>query len=371
MDSAKEIKGALKKLILFIAVEVLLIMAVTWFFDPFYQYHEPFASLQVVLNDHDNQMPGSIRTLSYDSVLVGTSVAENFDSSVLDTYYDCKTLKIIRGSGSVADQLYYLKMAHEARDIRNVFWCLDLFSLEKSTEVTLYDESVPRYLHTESVLDDVTYLLNKDVIFMKIPLMVASSFQGFNTGGNGYNWSKGKVFGFFYSTWGINFTLLGNALADANAPQEVGNGIFGDYAVCEGPQAYYWGGTWICAATGTDNTAVIADIMKKLTCDTATMKQITLDTQDYTNNKAAMDEIANDASYGSAFLGGQNHIALFAAAAGNIDCSNISAYDQLCNENFQQCMNDYFMGTVDKATALNNFYTKMKDTYPELNVPQA
>lgn len=195
MDSAKEIKGALKKLILFIAVEVLLIMAVTWFFDPFYQYHEPFASLQVVLNDHDNQMPGSIRTLSYDSVLVGTSVAENFDSSVLDTYYDCKTLKIIRGSGSVADQLYYLKMAHEARDIRNVFWCLDLFSLEKSTEVTLYDESVPRYLHTESVLDDVTYLLNKDVIFMKIPLMVASSFQGFNTGGNGYNWSKGKVFG--------------------------------------------------------------------------------------------------------------------------------------------------------------------------------
>ena len=25
----------------------------------------------------------------------------------------------------------------------------------------------------------------------------------------------GKVFGFFYSTWGINFTLLGNSLADA------------------------------------------------------------------------------------------------------------------------------------------------------------
>ena len=181
----------------------------------------------------------------------------------------------------------------------------------------------------------------------------------------------GKTFGFFYSTWGINFTLLGNSLADAEAPAEVGNGIFGDYAVCEGPQAYYWGGTWICAATGTDNATLIADIMKRMTCDTATMKQLTIDTQDYTNNKVAMDELANDPSFGSAFLGGQNHIALFASAAPNIDCSNMSAYDQLCNENFQECMKDYFNGECDEATALNNFYAKMKDTYPELTVPQA
>ena len=181
----------------------------------------------------------------------------------------------------------------------------------------------------------------------------------------------GKTFGFFYSTWGINFTLLGNSLADAEAPAEVGNGIFGDYAVCEGPEAYYWGGTWICAATGTDNAPLIADIMKRMTCDTATMKQITIDTQDYTNNSAAMNELANDPDFGSAFLGGQNHIALFAAAAPNIDCSNMSAYDQLCNENMQECMKDYFNGEADLNTALNNFYAKMKDTYPELTVPQA
>ena len=54
---------------------------------------------------------------------------------------------------------------------------------------------------------------------------------------------EGKVFGFFYSTWGINFTLLGNSLADPDGAQEVGNGIFGDYAVCYGPEPYYWGGT--------------------------------------------------------------------------------------------------------------------------------
>ena len=196
---------------------------------------------------------------------------------------------------------------------------------------------------------------------------------------NGYNnqttlwapeWSAdqgpaGKVFGFFYSTWGINFTLLGNSLADAAAEAAVGNGIYGDYAVCEGPQAYYWGGTWICAAQGTDNIPFIKDVMYRLTCDAQTMKQITLDTQDYTNNAAAMEEIAAS-DYASDFLGGQNHIALFAEAAKKIDMSNISDYDQGLNESIQQTMHEYFEGKVDFDTALENFYTSAMEKYPEL-----
>ena len=125
----------------------------------------------------------------------------------------------------------------------------------------------------------------------------------------------GKVFGFFYSTWGINFTLLGNSLetpTSEGGKEEVGNGIYGDYAVCQGPQPYYWGGTWICAATGTDNAATVCNVMKQLTCNADIMKQITIDTQDYTNSQSAMNAIAEDPDFGSDFLGGQNHIALFA-----------------------------------------------------------
>ena len=179
---------------------------------------------------------------------------------------------------------------------------------------------------------------------------------------------SGKVFGFFYSTWGINFTLLGNSLETPVAEggkEEVGNGIYGDYAVCEGPQPYYWGGTWICAAAGTDNTDIIRDVMQKLTCDEAIMKQITLDTQDYTNNEKAMEEIANS-DYASDFLGGQNHIALFAEAAKKIDMSNAGPYDQGLNESFQTAFKDYFTGTVDEDTAKANFETAIKEKYPEL-----
>ncbi len=183
-------------------------------------------------------------------------------------------------------------------------------------------------------------------------------------------WSKdqgpeGKVFGFFYSTWGINFTLLGNALADSDAEKTFGNGNFGDYAVCEGPKAYYWGGTWICGAKGSDNISFIKDLMLRLTCDTETMKQITLDTQDFTNNQKAMEEIAKS-DYKSDFLGGQNHVALFAEAATKIDMSNASDYDKDMNEDIQTSMHKYFDGELTYEEALDDFYAQVAEKYPNL-----
>lgn len=186
-------KKEIRTLALFIAAEFLALAVLVWFFDPFYQYHAPFLG-QAVLNDRDNQMPGTVRNFEYDSVLMGSSVAENFDTDFIDRTYGCSTLKIIRASGSVADLLYYLEMAQEEHDIKNVFWCLDIFAVSASPEITLDGGDIPRYLHTESVLDDIPYVYNKQVIMEKIPTMLAFSYLGRNTGGKAYNWSEGKDF---------------------------------------------------------------------------------------------------------------------------------------------------------------------------------
>jgi len=194
---------------------------------------------------------------------------------------------------------------------------------------------------------------------------------------------EGKVFGFFYSTWGINFTLLGNALAtplpegvSATSDPEsfkaatTGNGIFGDYGVCYGPQNYYWGGSWLCAAADSDNLALVQDVMRTMTCDKETLTTITKDTQDFTNNIEAMEALAADDTFASAFLGDQNHIKLFVGSAKGIDMSNISPYDQGMNEEIQTAFRDYFNGVVDYDTALNNFYTAVIEKYPELKRPE-
>ncbi|MDR0885550.1 MAG: ABC transporter substrate-binding protein [Clostridiales Family XIII bacterium] len=179
----------------------------------------------------------------------------------------------------------------------------------------------------------------------------------------------GKVFGFFYSTWGVQFTLLGNALetpVEEGGKLEVGNGLFGDYAICYGPADYYWGGTWLAAAKGTDNAEEVADIFREMTTDGETMKTITQTFDKFTNNKKAMEEYA-DSGITSAFLGGQNHIKMFLDVAPNVSMENVSPYDQGMNEALQQAFKDYYDGKVSKDEAYDNFFDAVIEKYPNLS----
>lgn len=185
-------------------------------------------------------------------------------------------------------------------------------------------------------------------------------------------WAKdqgptGDVFGFFYSTWGINFTLLGNSLADADGEKKLGNGLFGKYRVCYGPASYYWGGTWLSAAKNCNNLEDVKDIMKVMTCDATIAEKITNETQDYTNNKTAMKKLANT-DFKSDFLGGQNHIKLFEKTADKIKLAPMSAYDQGCNEKIQNAMKDYFKtdNPITFEEAITNFKTALRTLYPEI-----
>lgn len=173
---------------------LLVVAMITWVFDPFYQYHKPFWGREEALYDRDNQVVGTIRNNDYDTVLLGSSVAENFDSSYIDDMYGGQTLKIIRASGSTADLLYYLNQAHDRQQLQTVLWCMDLFALTASPQVTLTGGDTPLYLHTPSILDDGTYLFNKDILCEKIPQMLAFEYTHTNTGGNAYNWADGKEF---------------------------------------------------------------------------------------------------------------------------------------------------------------------------------
>ena len=177
------------------------------------------------------------------------------------------------------------------------------------------------------------------------------------------DWSKGfypegKVFGYFGPAWLVNFSMA--------ADQEGSIGNQGGWAATEGPQGFFWGGTWICAATGTDNAATIKDIMLKLTCDEEIMKNIVVEDDDFVNNKPAMDAMAQDSSYSSKVLGGQNPLAMYCAGVEKLDLSNLSAYDQGCNEEFQRAMKNYFEGNATLDEAKDLFYKAVVEKYPEL-----
>lgn len=169
---------------------------------------------------------------------------------------------------------------------------------------------------------------------------------------------EGKVFCYFGPAWLVNFSM--------SADTEGSIGYQGKWGATEGPQGFFWGGTWICAATGTDNPATVKDIMLKLTCDEDIMKEIVVADDDFVNNQPAMEAMAQDASYSSKILGGMNPLAMYANGAKSIDLSNLSAYDQGCNEEFQKAMRNYFEGNATKEEAIDMFKTAIVEKYPEL-----
>lgn len=182
------------------------------------------------------------------------------------------------------------------------------------------------------------------------------------------DWSKGfypegKVFCYFGPAWFYDFSMAGDT--EGSIASE------GGWATTEGPQGFFWGGTWICGATGTDNASLVKDIMLQMTCNADVMTEIAKADGDFVNNKGAMEALATDESFGDAILGGQNPIPKFLAGIDSIDLSNLSSYDQGCNEEFQAAMKNYFEGNATYEEALEQFYTAVIEKYPELTKPEA
>lgn len=171
---------------------------------------------------------------------------------------------------------------------------------------------------------------------------------------------KGGVFAYFGPSWFLNFFM-----GDGEEGTVATNGRWGAVA---GPQSCFWDGTWICGAQGTDNPALVGDIMRKLTCDPDIMRDIFVKDDDFANNKSVMAQMAQS-DYTSSILGGQNPLPIYMEAAEKITVSARSEYDQGCNEEFRKAMKSYFDGDVATyEEAFDIFKDALSERYFELTV---
>ena len=173
--------------------------------------------------------------------------------------------------------------------------------------------------------------------------------------------ADGKTMCFFGPAWYFNF-CMGNA-------QDPEKGCPGDWAICEGPAAHFWGGTWLMAPAGTENADIVADIMNTFINNEEVCTALVANEAQFSNNKAVNAKFAADESYGSAFLGGQNDVAVFAAMTDNIKWENHTIYDQFINEGLQNAMQEYFKGTATKEEAYAKFYTELAEKCPDVVCP--
>ena len=169
--------------------------------------------------------------------------------------------------------------------------------------------------------------------------------------------TAGNMFACMGPAWYYSF-CMGTALEETP----------GDWAICVGPAEHFWGGTWLLAATGTDNEKTVADIMNAFTVNEDIMENLLVKDLQFPNNRNVVEKYANDASYGNDFLGGQNDIAIMAKVAEGIkwDPALHTQYDQTFNENLPNAYLEYLQGVVDKDGALSNFYIQLSEVAPQI-----
>ncbi len=177
----------------------------------------------------------------------------------------------------------------------------------------------------------------------------------------------GRAFCYFGPAWYYNFSM-GPAFGE-DAVKE-GTDTIGDWGLIEGPQAHFWGGTWLLAATGSDNPTMLADVMDTFINDEDVCSALVENEAQFTNNKVVNQKYAENPDFGNAYLGGQNDTAVFVGMADNIVFRNHTIYDQLCNEGLQDKFVEYLKGEVDKETAMLNFYTYLNEKYPAVHTPE-
>lgn len=187
-------KQFVKKFTLFSVILLLLLGGIVILTDPFFHYHAPMGSLKAVVSKGEYQCIGTVENFKYDSILLGSSVAENYNNRWFDEAFGGTTIKGIQRSGTTVDLLYYLEHAIASNEIKNVYYSLDNAALSADPNKVYPDSSMPLYLHNDNPFDDVKYIWNKDVIFEHIPYMMAMSFVGNYDEGESYNWAKYKTF---------------------------------------------------------------------------------------------------------------------------------------------------------------------------------
>lgn len=180
----------------FIGSGILLVLCALMviIFDPFFQYHKPLKGLKKVLTEKEYQVPGSLKTLEYDSVIAGSSVAENYYNGRFNEGFDCESIKAIRSNGTTADLCFYLDIAFEHRELKYVFYNLDPAALIADTEPSYESTGSPMYLYDDNYINDIEYVLNKDVLLERIPYLLAQSLIGDYDEHDSYNWAQWKQF---------------------------------------------------------------------------------------------------------------------------------------------------------------------------------
>ena len=159
-------KKWLKTFLILILMFLVAVGALMVVIDPFFHYHAPLQGLYYELGEQRSQNDGITKHFSYNAVITGTSMTENFKTSELDLLLGTQSIKVPYPGGTykeIGDNLKTAFATHD--DIQIVVRGLDYSHLVEDKDAMRTDMGTfPTYLYDNNLFNDVKYLFNNTAL---------------------------------------------------------------------------------------------------------------------------------------------------------------------------------------------------------------
>lgn len=118
---------------------------------------------------------GLLKYYNYDSILVGTSVTENFRKDYVDNDLNLNILRIPFSGASAYEENFVIQYALKNKKISTIIYGLDLSAFKgKKTKLSNGKNSLPLYLINNTILNNFKYLLSIDTFHKNIKLFLSN-----------------------------------------------------------------------------------------------------------------------------------------------------------------------------------------------------
>lgn len=197
-----------------------------------------------------------------------------------------------------------------------------------------------------------------------------------------------RIFSYFLPTWGLPYVLAPNA-ATADGSSDTS----GDWAVIEGPLPYQWGGTWLGVLEDSPKQELAKQFVEFATLDQENLTNWATgvytneylkaidpsvpDDQmqapgDFVSSQVVVENIVDSFSDSelSAFLGGQNSYAGFAAAAPAVSAELMTGSDDAIQRALNDPLARYLNGDITEDEMWQAWYDALRIDFPDLIIEE-
>lgn len=167
-------KKAMKFIAVFLCVCILLagaLSAFAYFYDPQNVYRWNGTRLQYYSPTYS--AAGIIKHYDYDTVLIGSSMVQNFDADLIARELDCKPVKLTIGGMSAAEQLFIYDEVQKRSCAVNYIVNIDLHRIALQEKLVPDAARFPEHMFFPNTVSQFKYLLGYETWFRFIPIDIA------------------------------------------------------------------------------------------------------------------------------------------------------------------------------------------------------